>query len=156
MLESRQRKKELRERVQQMLAESRSGVLCLEQADLHAVPGLVEALNGLTADVDDIPAVVPGVEFDLRRYESHIRAHVHDCPLSLTEIPALHQNARRDLIWRFIAAVFLAHLGVIRIWQDGHDVMVMKYETDREGQDVPGEPEGPDEVEGPVGRAEAW
>ena len=155
MLESRQRKREQRERVRQMLAESRSGVLSLEQADLHAMPGLVEALNNLTMGVDDVPVIVSRDEFDLKQYESHIRAHIHDYPLSLAEIPPLGEDTRRDLIWRFVAVIFLAHMGVIQIWQEGRNVMVIKHETDREGQDLPGEPEGPDGVEGPLGRAEA-
>ena len=155
MTESRQRKREQRERVRQMLAESRSGVLPLEQADLHAMPGLVEALNALTADTDGIASVGTCPEFDLRLYERHVRDHIRDCPLSLIEIPALSKDARRDLIWRFVAVIFLAHAGAIRVWQEGRNVMVIKHETDREGQDVPGEPEGPDGVEGPLGRAEA-
>jgi len=155
MLESRQRRRELRERVRQMLAESHSGVLSLEQADLHAVPGLVEALNALTVGVGNASSVVPSVEFDLRQYENHVRAHIHDYPLSLTSIPPLDQNGRRDLIWRFIAVIFLAHAGVADVWQEGPDVMVTKHETDGEGQDISGKPEGPDGVEGPVGRAEA-
>lgn len=136
MLESRQRKKELRERVKQMLAESRSGVLLLEQADLHTLPGLVDALDALTADCDGMPAKVPGGDFDLRQYEDHIRAHIHDYPLNLRDLPALHEDDRRDLIWRFIAVIFLAHTGVVDIWQEGRDVMVMKHEANREGQRV--------------------
>ena len=53
MAESRQRKQEQRERVRQMLAESRSGDLPLEQADLSGVPGLLEALDALTVGFDD-------------------------------------------------------------------------------------------------------
>jgi hypothetical protein len=137
-----------------MLAECRSGDLSLEQANLQGVPGLLDALNGLTAGVDGMPAVLPGVEFDLRRYESYLQAHIRDRPLSLTEIPPLNPDARRDLIWRFIAVIFLAHAGVIDVWQEGHDVMVRQHEADRERQDISGEPESPDGVEGPLGRAE--
>jgi hypothetical protein len=155
MSQSRQRKYEQRERVRQMLAESRSGVLCLGQADLDAMPGLVNALNALSAEVDDIATVVPGVEFDLRQYERHIQTHIHNDPLSLTEIPPLHWDTRRDLVWRFIAVLFLAHAGLVDIWQEGHDIMVIKHETDRERQDIPGEPEAADGVERPLGGTEA-
>jgi len=115
---------------------------------------LVDALDALTADCDGMPNVVPGVEFDLRQYEDHIRTHVHDYPLNLEEIPPLHEDDRKDLIWRFIAVIFLAHAGVVDIWQEGQGVMVTKHETDREGQDVSGEPEGPDGVERSLGRAQ--
>lgn len=156
MAECRQRRKELREHVRQMLAESRSGILPLDQADPSVMPGLMEALNSLTVDIDGVYGVVSRDRFDLKQYERHIEAHTHDLPLSLTDIPALNQDARKDLAWRFVAAVFLAHAGAVRIWQEGHNVMVMKHETDRERQDISGEPEEPDGVEGPVGRAEAY
>jgi len=155
MSESRHRKREQRERVRQLLAESRSGVLSLEQADLGAMPGLVDALNALTIGGDEVASLGACIEFDLKRYENHIQAHIHDSPLSLTEIPPLSEDARKDLIWRFVAAIFLAHMGIIRVWQEGRDVMVIQYETDRERQDVPGEPEGADGVEGPLGGVEA-
>jgi hypothetical protein len=156
MAESRQRRQEQRERVKRMLAESRSAGLALASAELSSVPGLVDALNGLTAGLADRIAVEGRDEFDLKRYESHIRAHIQDVPSSLAGMPSLRRDARKDLIWRFIAAIFLAHMGVIDIWQQGRDVMVMKHETDREGQDVPGEPEGHDGLEGSLGRAEAF
>jgi len=50
--ESRQRKKEQKERVQQMLAECRSDTLPLQAVDLDSVVGLVDALNGLTKGLD--------------------------------------------------------------------------------------------------------
>ena len=53
MAESRQREQEQRDRVRQILAQSRSGDLALEHADLSGVPGLLGALNALTAGLDD-------------------------------------------------------------------------------------------------------
>ena len=49
MIESRQRKKEQKQRVQQMLSECRSEPLTLDVPDMKSIPGLIEALNGLTA-----------------------------------------------------------------------------------------------------------
>ena len=68
MAESRHRKQEQRDRVRQMLAESRSGNLVLEHADLSGVPGLLEALNALTVDVNDDVAAECRGHFDLRLY----------------------------------------------------------------------------------------
>ena len=65
------------------------------------------------------------------------------------------EDDRLGRIWRFIAIVFLDHAGLIQVWQDGPDVIVMQREADREGQDVPGDLKDLDGVEGPVGRAEA-
>jgi hypothetical protein len=151
MAESRQRKQQQRERVRQMLAQSRSGDLALEHADLSSVPGLLEALNALTAGLDDDVAAEWRGQFDLRLYESYVRSHLRDHPVNLAGMPPLHENLRKDLIWRFIAVIFLAHVGEVEIWQDGQEIMVMKHEANREGQDVPGEPEAFDGVEGLVG-----
>ena len=155
MAESRQQRKQQRERVRKMLADSRSGNLRLPVADLSAVPGLEEALNSLTVDLAELVPWVPQKGFDLKRYQSHIQAHIQDFPISLEEIPPL-ENTRKDRIWRFIAVIFLAHTGIINIWQDGQKIMVIKREADREGQDVFGEFEETDGLTGPLGRVEAW
>jgi len=133
MAESRQRKREQRERVRQMLAGARSPDLAVEHADLADVPGLLEALDGLTADLVEPLRLECRERFDLSRYESHVRAHMREYPLSLAKIPPLMEDMRRDLIWRFIALIFLAHAHVVDVWQDGQDVMVIGHEVDREG-----------------------
>jgi hypothetical protein len=156
MIESRQRKKEQREQVRQLLAECRSADLPLEHADLSGVPGLPEALNALTAGFEESVAIESRDEFDLKRYESHIQVHMRDLPVSLTEIPALCANPRKDLVWRFIAVIFLAHAAIVDVWQDGQDIMVIKHEANRERRDISGESESTDGVERPMGRVEAW
>jgi ribosomal protein S27AE len=156
MAESRQRKKEQRERIRQMLAESRSSTLTLEAVDFDSVPGLWDTLNSLTMGLAESFEVESGNEFNLKQYEEHIQAHVQDFPLSLREIPQLNENTRKDLIWRFIAAIFLAHYGIVDLLQDGQDILVIKHEANREGQGVFGESEETDGIEGSVGRVEAW
>ncbi|MHC4259241.1 MAG: hypothetical protein ACYSTF_02335 [Planctomycetota bacterium] len=157
MTESRQRKKEKREQVRMMLADCRSPAMSLGIADLASVPGLEDALNSLTAGLSSNFEIESRTEFNLKRYEEHIKAHIQDFPVSLDEIPPLsEENTRKDLIWRFIALIFMAHAGVVNIWQDGPDIMVIRNETNREGQDVFGEPEEVDGIEGSVGGIEAW
>jgi hypothetical protein len=85
MAESRQRKKERRERVRQMLAEYRSSTLPLNAINLDAVPGLLDALNGLTADLDVDFEVRGRDEFNLKRYETHIQANIQDFPTNLMD-----------------------------------------------------------------------
>lgn len=156
MAESRQRKQQQRERVRQMLAESRSADLPLGMADLSSVPGLVHALNALTVGIDDHSLVVESrCEFDLKRYETHIQAHIQDFPVSLTDIPPLSEHPKKDLIWRFIAVIFLSHAGTVDLWQEGRAIMVKKHEANRERQDISGELEGADGVQGSMGRVEA-
>ena len=157
MTESRQRKKEIKERVRQMLAESRSADLPLRGADLNAVPGLIEALNGLTEELRADFAIELQEEFDLNRYQEHIQTYIQDFPVSLDEIPPLSkESTRKDRIWRFIALIFLAHYGVVDLLQDGQAIMVIKHEANRKGQDVSGEVEEPDGIEGSMGGIEAW
>jgi hypothetical protein len=155
MIESRRRKKEQKQRVQQMLAECRSEPLTLDVPDIKSIPGLIEALNGLTAGLDASTALELRDKFDLSRYQAHIRSHLGAEPVSLRQIPPLMENERLDLIWKFIAAIFLDHAGVINIRQQHETVWVMKLD-DREGQDIPGEPEETDGLEGLEGRAQAW
>jgi len=155
MTESRQRKRDLQERVRKMLAESRSPHLDAMPADLAAVPGLMDALNGLVADASEATPWQPGTGFDLKRYQSHVDGHLRDFPIGLDGIPSLIEDARKDLVWRFVAIIFMAHAGLIDVWQEGSTIWVMKHETNGEGQDIPGDLEDADGVEGPLGRAEA-
>ncbi len=127
--ESRHRKKEQRERVRQMLAECRSNNLSLEAVQLESVPGLVEALNNLVSEVDENVKVELKDEFDLKRYEKHVLTHLQKFPVELEQIPALIENARKDLIWRFVAIIFLAHAGIIDVWQQQEEILVIKHET---------------------------
>jgi len=154
MSESRQRKKQQHECVRQMLAESRSAVLPLPPVDLNCVPGLVDALDGLTAGLDTALPAEAHNQFDLKRYETHIKAHIRHFPMSLLEIPLLSEDARKDLIWRFIAVIFLAHGGIVDIWQDEQEIMVIKHEANTEGQGVLGEFEQADRIKGPLGGIE--
>jgi hypothetical protein len=126
MTESRQRKQEHRQRVQEMLAQCRSGPLPLDAPDLASVPGLIDALNGLTTGTEvSIPVELKG-KFDLNRYQKHINSYLDAGPADLREIPPLIENLRLDLIWRFIAVVFLDHAGTINVSQEGRNILGMK------------------------------
>jgi len=155
MAESRQRKKEQRERVRQILAECRSPDLTVPGAELSSVPGLVDALDCLVGGGSDTPLWQPAGGFDLRRYQSHIEAQLQDFPLSLGELPALAEDARKDRIWLFVAVIFMAHAGLLDVWQEGSIIWVMKHETHGEGQDILGDTEAVDGFEGTLGRVEA-
>ena len=79
------------------------------------------------------------------------QAHIGDFPVSLAEIPPLSAEPKKDLIWRFIAVIFLAHAGVVDAWQEGVNIMVIKHETDREGCGISEPSATVDGVEGLVG-----
>ena len=154
MAESRKRKDQKREEVRKMLAESRSDALELDSFDLNSVPDLMEALNQLTNVPENLDFNVK-TGFDLKRYEQHIKDHLKEYPINLLDIPALYENLRKDLIWRFIAVIFLAHAGVVDVIQEGQQIKVMRHEINREGQDIFGELEEVDGIERSVGRFEA-
>ena len=155
MAESRQRKKELRQRVQEMLADCRSGPLSPEAPDLNSIPGLIDALNNLGSGI-----VVPALlelkgRFDLNRYQAHIRACLEAGPVTLQQMPALGEDPRRDLIWRFIATIFLEHAGLVTVRQQGQTIWVMKCD-DRKGQDLFGGTQEADGFKRPMGGTQAW
>ena len=156
MAEHRVRKQELRERVSEMLAGTRSGAIEIGSVEAADHEGLFAALNAMTLEAfaGNLPEFRD--RFDLSRYQTHIRAHVHSIPINLNQIPPLSENTRLDRIWRFIAIVFLAHAGHANIWQEGEHILVIQRETDREGQAIHGELEEADGDEGHVGRAAAW
>jgi len=151
MIEHRRRKDEPQERVRKMLAGSRSAVLPTEPLDLAAVPGLMEALNGLTAGNDALFNWQPRSNFDLKRYETHIQACLGADEITFDDIPSLIEDRRLDRVWRLIAIIFLAHVGLVQVWQERETIMVMQGEIDREGCELSGELEETEGFEGLVG-----
>lgn len=155
MAESRRRKKEQRRKVQEMLAECRSEPLALGASDLRSVPGLIDALNGLTGGLEASVALGLREKFDLGRYQAHISSHLGAEPVNLRNIPPLTDNLRLDLIWRFIAAVFLDHAGSVIVYQNDETIWVMKLD-DRKGQGISDEVEEIDGFERPESGTQAW
>jgi rubredoxin len=155
MAESRQRKAQLKRRVQEMLADCRSGPLALAATDLGSVPGLVAALDGLTGGLGQIMQWESRDGFNLDRYQGHVRTCLKTGPADLRHMPPLIDNHRLDLIWRFIAVIFLEQAGLVHTRQQGLTIWVMRVD-DREGQGLSGESEETDGFEGPQSRAKAW
>lgn len=151
MAEHRQRQAERRERVRQMLAECRSPPLQAGVAELDGLPDLVAALNSLTAGPNHPITFTPRDQFDLRRYETHVEAHLEAIPITFDQIPPLSEDTLRDRVWRFIAVIFLAHAGILDVRQDGPTILVTKHEADGERQAIPGAPASADGLAGLVG-----
>ena len=134
MAESRQRQQEKLRQVREMLSQSRSEAIAYDAVDLDSVPGLIAALNSLTQGIDEKLLIELKGKFDLGRYQTHIKAHLQDFPIDLRQIPALIENTRKDLIWRFIAAIFLEHEKQVQIQQEGQTLWLSHY-VNRQGQD---------------------
>ena len=130
MTESRCRKQQRRQQAQAMAAENRSASLPVPEMDLESVPGLVDALDGLSA-CPEAAALMPMCKgFDLRRYERHLQAHIGSIEVCFDNIPSLTEDARLDRIWRFIAVIFMAHSGLIEICQEGQTILVSQHGPD--------------------------
>lgn len=125
-----------------------------EAIDLSSVSGLLDALNNLTGQAS--PEFVQEVRsrFDLERYERHVLSHVGSDPVALEDIPPIGPPGRIERIWAFIAVIFLSHMGEVLVQQEGESIMVTKNETYRKGQELLGDAETVDKIEGPLGRVE--
>ena len=136
MAESRQRKAERREAIQNRLLDSRSAPLDTPAAELESIPGLLAALNDLvgTADLAGWLPLCKGL--DLNLYQKHLQANIGRWVVDFDDIPALDENPRLDRIWRFVTIIFMAHGGLIEIEQEGRTILLRKKnedETDHEG-----------------------
>lgn len=129
MVESRQRKKEQREKVRLMLAECRSDTATTGPIDLQSIPDLLNALNQLTQGEDISQKLNLKIPFDLHRYQEHILKHLDSDEINFLHIPPCSKEKRLDVIWRFVALIFLAHAGRIEIKQEGESIWVKQSET---------------------------
>jgi rubredoxin len=147
MAESRERNRAVQERAPPRQVALRSDALPQPPAQLSAVPGLAEALNGLVG-VPEIAAWLPLIRegFDFNRYQTHLQAHIGPIEVCFDDLPSLDNNARMDRIWRFVALVFMTHAGDIDLRQEGRTIWVMQCGTDGEGQGILGETETLDGV----------
>lgn len=155
MAESRQRKRRARESAASKALAQRSTELAPGPADLASAPGLIETLNRLTGQPDPEFVAWAREAFDLQRYERHVLRHVGSDPIPLEDLPPLDRHDRLERIRLFVAAVFLAHAGLIATEQYRQTILVSRRETDREGQGIPRDPEPADAEPRSVGGAEA-
>lgn len=130
MAESRHRRQERRERIKDILAESHSPVAQAGPIDLETMPGLAAALDHLTMGTQAQSFDRQQKRFDLNRYREHLKTWIGEAAVSFDDLPQLEQDRRLDRVWRFIAVVFLAHAGAIRVEQEEQTIMVRQNETD--------------------------
>lgn len=144
MAKSREKKKLKKEKIKQEMIDQRSGVLETVISDFSGISDIFAAIDDLAKGVKPDIKLPQTDQFDIHRYESHLQSHIREFGVNLRDIPPLHENKRKDLIWRFIAAIFLAHAGIIEITQDGFDIILRKNETYRKRQGISGEIEDAD------------
>lgn len=148
MAEHRQRDADRRERVRLLLADSRSSALEDLEIDELAVGDLFAAIDAAVLIRPDAMPWGPREVFDLHQYETHIKAFLGAIERPFERIPPLSNDALLDRVWRFIAIVFLAHAGSVRLRQAGATIWVIPHEADGEGQGISGDATDADRVEG--------
>ena len=151
MQKSRQQKEKKREKLSRKVMQYRSEGIQTDPAEISGMGDLLAAIDNLTKGVRPNIPLPTEDGFDLNRYQRHIQTHIDEFETNLRDIPPLIKNTRKDLIWRFIAVIFLANTGIVEIEQDGLDIMVSKNETYGKGQDFFNEIEKPDGFEGFAG-----
>lgn len=134
MADSRERRQQQRAEHRQRMQDNRSSPVEPCRLDLASVPGLLDALDDLSR-MPEVAAWAPLIQgFDLQRYENHLNRHIKAGEQHFDDLPALDENPRLDRIGRFIAIIFMAHAGRIRIRQQGPTILVVKaHGTDAEG-----------------------
>lgn len=64
-------------------------------------------------------------DFDLQAIEEHILANIGANGTDLRELPPVMTDARLDLVFKFIAAIFLQHTGLVTIHQASPSNLVL-------------------------------
>lgn len=128
MMESRQRKRECKQRMMEMAATLRSEPIAMpEPVDLDQIPGLEFDLNSIIAAVvpESLRAAV-AEHFDLDAYRHHLLDLVAGCVVNFEGVSPLIDNARLDRVFRFVAAIFLEHERLLDIEQtDGGGITLV-------------------------------
>ena len=131
MRESRQKKQQERKDYGIEVSRQRSNQTRYCAAEISSVPGLLAALNSLSGTVNEAALAELRKQFDLNIYQQHILGYVDNEPIDLRSIPAVITNSKLDIIWKFVAAIFLEHEGKILLTQLNNDVLICKNGFDR-------------------------
>ena len=130
MQASRARVKRRQEEIKRLMCKSRSGALDLvEEPILEDVPGLIEALNNFVqADGGYNHDFTWESEspFQLTEYKNHILKIIGWGKLLFSKMSPLHDNYRKDRIWRFVTLIFMQQAGEIELTQHENDIWIQK------------------------------
>lgn len=129
MRESRERKRETKAELRQMLMASRSTVLLLtDEINLNNIPGLQSDLDSLLGKVDYQEEY--GIELEgpsLGDYQRHVMSLL-DSEILFSAITPLCSDGKKDKIMRFISLIFMEQDQEVWLSQYGNDILVEKYE----------------------------
>ena len=140
MQESRERKRERKERVKSLLAASRSGPHCPdEKPSLKMIAGLeseLDAFVGLPIPKEVLARMLGRSDFDMEQYRQHILELVEGCVVRFSGISQLVDDARADRVFRFITVVFMEHQGEVVLSEEAGDIRIRENEAHSKGQGI--------------------
>lgn len=126
MQQSRENKKQARQQIIENVLENRSDPLETDYIDFSAVDGLEDALNQLSL-IPELSGFIPLCKgFDLNRYQQHLNACITNDEVCFDDLPSLEEDARLDRIWRFVAVIFMEHLGTIELYQENGVIYISR------------------------------
>jgi hypothetical protein len=134
MKESRERKRQKRAEITELLKESRSDLLIHEDClNLGEIAGLTEALDAMVfypIPKEFLISMAKSEDFKLEHYKSHILQSLRETyEILFDDISPLIDNTRKDRVFRFITLIFMSQWGDVELIQCGDKVMVEKIEA---------------------------
>jgi hypothetical protein len=128
MQASRQRQASKREALRQLLAESRSGALCLtEIPELTAIPGLQLDLDQFVGAMTTISMAdfVGAESFQMERYWHALLDDIPSgCLIRFSALPTICDDRRLDRTRKFLTLVFMDQAREVTLTQAGDDIIV--------------------------------
>jgi len=132
----RQRERERRDKVRQLLMGSRSQHLSVAGLPgLDEIPGLVEALDAFVGSAESmsVSEFLEDDGFDIGAYRQAILTILEESAARFSSLPCLSADVRVDRARRFVTLIFMEHEREVHLTQYGNDLMVSKNEADVEG-----------------------
>ena len=128
MRESRERKRQKREEIRKLLAESRSETLSfMEEPDLESIPGLLDDLeNFIEAETPEVYLPDDGNIFNIENYRKHILSLLSWSPVRFHKIVPMEDDRRRDRVKRFITLIFMQNDQEVEIEQLENDLLIQR------------------------------
>ena len=129
MRESRKRRKEKIEAIQELLLNSRSPPLdSNEEPTLEGLPDFQSDLDrfiSLPSTTEAAPAI-DRLHFEMSTYRAHIQGILSGCIVHFEGVRALLDDLRLDRIYRFITIIFMQHEGEIEITQEPNGEILLE------------------------------
>ena len=126
MRESRDRERKRTEELRVFLANTRSGVLALEEEPY------LERIEGLLGDLDQFlggelampQEFASRSAFSMGDYRAHILSLLGTNAMLFSDMQPLLEDSRKDKIWRFVTLVFMAQEREVILTQYGNNILV--------------------------------